>query len=86
MFSCEKISRLYSDSLEEKLSLRQRMQLRLHMLMCTYCSRFREQIQFLREAARRAHQSRNETDSVPVEGLSAEARGRIKKAVDEARP
>ena len=60
MFSCEEITRLFSESLERKLPMHQRLQMHLHMLLCHYCSRFRKQIEFLRDLARRTiHTSRS---------------------------
>jgi hypothetical protein len=73
MLSCRDVSQLVSESLDRKLSFRQRMQVRLHLLMCRLCSRFRRQTLFLRDAGRRL--AVEETDDT----LSPEARERIKQ-------
>jgi hypothetical protein len=83
MLSCEEITRLYSESLERKLPFRQRLEVRLHMLMCRYCSRFRRQIVFLRNLARNAGSRAGgpAAEGFEKEGLSDEARQRIKETL-----
>ncbi len=49
MFDCREISRLVSMSMDARLTLYQRTGLRLHLLMCRYCTRHRRQLFFLRE-------------------------------------
>lgn len=53
MLSCKDISALVSRSMDERLSWRQRMAVRLHLTICSGCSRFAGQMSFLRQAARR---------------------------------
>jgi len=80
MLSCKEVTRLVSDSMDNsKLTIWQRMQVRLHLLMCSLCSRFRKQAEFLRLAARK-HTSANE-DSAKGPNLSEDARERIKKVL-----
>ena len=50
MLSCKDISNLLSDRLDRKLSLTERVRLRIHLVMCTGCSRVERQLDFLREA------------------------------------
>jgi hypothetical protein len=50
MLSCKDISNLLSDRLDRKLSLMERVRLRMHLAMCTGCSRVERQLDFLREA------------------------------------
>ena len=53
MMSCKEVSRLVSESLDRKLSIWQRMQVRMHLMMCGMCTRFRKQTLFLHAAAKR---------------------------------
>jgi len=53
MITCEEAARLISDSLDRKLPLRQRVALRMHLLMCKFCPTFRQQLILLRDAASR---------------------------------
>lgn len=52
MLTCKDTSALVSRSLDEQLSWRQRMAVRLHLLMCAACRNFAAQMSFLRRAAR----------------------------------
>ncbi len=53
MLSCKDTSTLVSRSMDETLSWRQRLAVRLHLMMCGACRRFVGQMSFLRRAARR---------------------------------
>lgn len=53
MLKCKAVTRLLSDAQERELSFVERMQLALHLSMCSGCRNYREQIGFLRRAARR---------------------------------
>lgn len=52
MLSCREMTKLISDSLESKLSIRQRMELWFHIMMCGMCRRFRANIIELRKRLR----------------------------------
>ncbi|HEY8160559.1 MAG TPA: zf-HC2 domain-containing protein [Methylobacter sp.] len=52
MRSCRDISALVSQELDKKLSLGERLAVRLHVMMCIRCRNFRTQSQFIRKAAR----------------------------------
>lgn len=89
MLDCKHASRLVSQSMDRRLSMRERLGLWLHLLICDACSQFSRQIALLRQAVRQ-WSARVEND-VRV-GLSTDARRRIAAAVksktrslDEAR-
>jgi hypothetical protein len=52
MKSCKEVSELVSQSIDRRLSLGEWMQLRMHLLICDACSRFKRQAEFLHAAAR----------------------------------
>lgn len=52
MLKCKEVTHLVSESQDRKLSLSERLQLEMHLAMCTGCSNFRRQMSFLREACR----------------------------------
>jgi hypothetical protein len=82
LLSCKEISRLVSESLDRELPLGQRLSMRLHLMMCSLCSRFRRQMLFLHRAAR-AFGAAGEADKLPAQvRLSPEARQRIKQALE----
>lgn len=48
--SCKEASRLISDGMDRRLSITERIALRLHVGICDACTRFTAQVQFLRRA------------------------------------
>jgi hypothetical protein len=81
MFSCKDTVHLASESLDRNLRLRQRLALRIHLLMCPPCARLRRHLLFLRDAARRLQGEADRGDGDQA-GLSPEARERIKRALE----
>ena len=80
MLSCQEVTRLVSESMDNaKLTFWQRMQVRLHLLMCSLCSCFRKQAEFLRQAAKKCGAA--EEDSPAAPSLPPDARERIKNAL-----
>lgn len=53
MLSCRDATRLMSEAQDRKLSLSERLQLEMHVLICKGCTNYKSQISFLREACRR---------------------------------
>ena len=79
MFRCNDVSQKVSQSLDASLPFHHRMAVRLHLLMCRYCARFRRQLIMLRKMSRHV-------EGEPLAGetaatLSSEAKERIKKAL-----
>jgi hypothetical protein len=57
MYSCKQVSQIVSESLDKKLPLWTRLQLRMHLAMCGICSRFRKtMIRVDREIKQHAHE------------------------------
>jgi hypothetical protein len=40
---------LMSESMDRRLGIRERLELRLHLIVCTWCARYLNQIKFFRE-------------------------------------
>lgn len=53
MLSCKQATELMSQSQDQRLGLRERFALRMHLLMCLGCRNFDRQLVFLRRAADR---------------------------------
>ena len=53
MLTCRQATHLMSEQLDRPLSLRERLALRLHLLICRGCRNFGQQMMFLRNASRR---------------------------------
>jgi hypothetical protein len=52
MLNCKNATRLISESQERTLLMREKMPLKVHVLMCAACNNFRLQIPFLSQAMR----------------------------------
>jgi Putative zinc-finger len=81
--SCKEVTELVSQSLDRRLSLREWMQLRMHLLMCDACSRFKRQAEFLHRAAR--DYARRGLAAAQQWTLSQSARQRIRAALQTER-
>jgi len=53
MLSCKEVSRLLSQGEERRLTLFERVRLRLHLRVCAACGHFAGQLAFMRRAMQR---------------------------------
>lgn len=83
--SCREASRLISESLDRKLTRRERWSLRLHTVLCGACRRFARQSQWIRDALANVPDALRESWSDSTAKLSAERRAQIKQLLTEAR-
>ena len=74
--NCREAARLVSEGMDRRLSLLERIGLRLHLLICTACRQWRRQTTMIRRALRHV---RREAEA---ERLSEPARKRIREAID----
>lgn len=79
MLTCKQTARLVSLSYDKRLSWRERLAVRLHLLVCDACRNFTRQMRFLREATRRFARQQPETDQLVR--LSPEVLERITRAM-----
>jgi len=87
--ACRQMAPIMSDSLERKLSFRERVRLRFHLWVCIWCAWYLEHLQLMNESRRkRAAQISPPETSPPVvaagDALSADACERLKRAVMRA--
>jgi len=83
MMTCKEISKLVSESLDRKLPLLLRMEIRLHLMMCNLCRTYRNRTILLQKIFRNYDASLEDETSAETclpEGASA----RIKKALEDA--
>ncbi len=59
MLSCKQVARLVSEGLDHRLSIWQRMGMRLHLMMCSACSGYKRQVEMLHRLVRRRYSDRN---------------------------
>ncbi len=72
MFNCKEVTRLVSESLDRKLPIHQRTGKRVHLFMCKFCSRYQQQLMFLRKILSTSAMYDEDTEPyifVPHEGL-----------------
>jgi len=82
LMSCKDVSSLISLGQDQRLSLRERMMVRVHLFFCEACSRFSTQIRFLDKAAAKSMREKPESENKDA-ALSEEARQRIVRAMDK---
>lgn len=83
MYSCERATELMSASLDGELSLYQRLALRVHLLLCKFCSRCWQQMLFLRNTMHSCSERAEEIDFMLGHSLSYEACERIKNSLKD---
>ena len=79
MLTCKEASKLISQSLDQPLTLSNRIKLRFHLFICDACKRFNAQMFQLRSALSNLIKHAENDDSVT---LSAEARAKIAKTLE----
>ena len=78
MLNCKSTSRLISEGQERQLTLKERINLRMHVWMCKKCRRFEKQIASMRNIMRREWLR----DKAPTNNqLPAEAQERIRQSL-----
>ncbi|VAW70192.1 hypothetical protein MNBD_GAMMA09-2011 [hydrothermal vent metagenome] len=50
MLNCKKATQLMSRAQDQKLSTKQKLQLKLHILMCRACTNYNRQLSFIKKA------------------------------------
>ncbi len=83
MFRCDDVSGLISRSMDEKLPFGIRLGIRIHLMMCKLCTRYKEQLLVLREAMSMLDKQ-DEEDFTMIK-LPEEAAFRIKSQLEAAK-
>jgi len=78
---CKTITPKLGESVDRKLSYRDRVINRLHLFTCEACRRYLEQIKFLHTALAVAA---NDPETFPTAKLSSEAKERLKKVISSS--
>lgn len=77
MYNCKEVSEMVSESMDRALPFYQRVLMRLHLLMCKYCARYREQLETIRAASRYEQLHGKELDD--SQALSNDGKERLKE-------
>jgi hypothetical protein len=76
--TCQQTVEKISQSMERKLTLRERFDLKLHLWICAWCQWYLEHLKIIRDAARAKGAESPDLESI-TPTLSGEARERIKR-------
>jgi len=79
MYNCREVTQMISESLDRNLPFHQRIGIRMHLLMCKLCSRYRRQLLLLRETIRLEVAKSEDIESATA--LPPGARERIKRSI-----
>jgi predicted anti-sigma-YlaC factor YlaD len=79
MLHCDMVSKYVSDSMDRKLSLGQKIGVRMHLFMCSHCARVAKQLQLIRRM------SRTEETSCPQHQLDDSVKKEIKEQLRKTR-
>lgn len=82
MLSCKEVNVLASKALDTRLSGRERWAIRMHLMFCNLCRRYVRQLNFLHRATEWI--KREQVELYDDVKLPEEARGRIRRALEEA--
>ncbi len=77
--NCDELTQLASESLDRRLSLKERILIRLHLGMCVLCRRYHRQLRVIHEALK--ENPDNFTEAYQVT-LSADRKARLKKLIE----
>lgn len=75
--TCQQTVEKISQSMERRLTLRERIDLKLHLWICAWCQWYMEHLHLIRETARA--KADEPPDLMPGAGLSNDARERIRR-------
>lgn len=81
MLSCKQASQLISQSLEQPLAMRERFALKLHLLICKYCRRFRQQLQAIGVALKLTARAIESDDTIK---MPPEAKQRLIQSIESS--
>src|SRR6266700_2862767 len=76
--TCPEVVRILSLGMDKDLALAMRIKLRIHYLICSFCERYKKQLEYMRTVSREFPEKIGEVSS---ETLPAEAKERLKAAL-----
>ena len=79
MKSCKETSQLISESLDRKLSLSERLSIKLHTMRCDLCSRYSRQLRFIKNTCAETDMEQSTPRTPLDEGVRERIRNRLKQ-------
>lgn len=86
LYTCQDMSRLLSDVMDQSLPWHVRLRMRAHLHICALCRRYEQQLTLIRAVLRKNSATLNDKDRPTPSSLSPEAKARIQQALDSRRP
>ena len=83
MLNCKQASQFISASFDRPLTLRERFALSAHLLMCKYCKRFSQQMQFISASVKQLLQTIETNTLIKI---PATTKSRIAKSLGDSAP
>lgn len=83
MPNCQEVSLLTSRAMDEKISLKEQVGLKMHLLVCKWCRRYSKQVNLIRDIVRQQASRVKSTKSQTGANLSPGARDRIEKVLKD---
>ena len=77
MYNCKEVSEMVSESMDRALPFYQRVLIRMHLLMCKYCTRLKKNLETLRASSRYEELHGKELDA--SRSLSKDGNERLKE-------
>lgn len=81
LMPCGEAVGLMSESLDRSLTMRERLFLKLHLLVCAWCTRYLRQLKFMANIFRERGQDETLSPGKVIASLSSAARNRINAAL-----
>jgi hypothetical protein len=81
MLTCKEVAVLASKALDTRLGWRERLGMRMHLMLCEMCPRYIEQLRFLHKVLSRLDDHPEASEGQPA--LPPEARERIRQALEK---
>lgn len=78
MISCKRATELISRSLDEELSIKEKLALHIHLYICEFCELFRVQLEGIRKALKL------EPPAALSKSLSAEKKAKLKDLINRS--
>jgi len=83
--TCQVVAERISDSMERKLTMRERIGVKVHLLGCDLCERYKRQMLSLQELLKQYSLSLEKEENLPDVKLDINAREKISQALKHAR-
>jgi len=81
MLNCKQVSQLVSQSLDRRLTWKERMAVRMHLIICKYCKRFEQQLHAMRKAIKRMATEVEQDDTIQ---MPSDVKARIADKINSA--